>query len=250
MEEALTRRRTVAELLEAARSGMHRLEPPEASRAMSDGALVIDTRCADALAEDRVIPGSIHVPLSVLYWRLDATSGHADARLSDTERQVILICAHGYSSSLAAATLRERGSRGRPTSSAASRPGRRRACRSQLRHEDRCSSSTTRRTAPNARTTACVSRPPSRSSTGTEVRVFLMADAVGCAKPGQTTPDGYYNIGRMIRGLAGRGVVIGCCGSCLDARGYGEADFAEGTTRSSMRELAEWTVWADKVIVF
>jgi uncharacterized protein involved in oxidation of intracellular sulfur len=85
---------------------------------------------------------------------------------------------------------------------------------------------------------------------GDEVRVFLMADAVGCAKPGQTTPDGYYNIGRMIKGLTGRGVAIGCCGSCLDARGFGDADLAEGTRRSSMAELAEWTAWADKVIVF
>jgi uncharacterized protein involved in oxidation of intracellular sulfur len=85
---------------------------------------------------------------------------------------------------------------------------------------------------------------------GTEVRVFLMADAVGCAKPGQTTPEGYYNIGRMIRGLVGRGVAVGCCGTCLDARGCSADDLAEGTHRSSMAELAEWTVWADKVIVF
>src|SRR6188768_3126650 len=69
---------------------------------------------------------------------------------------------------------------------------------------------------------------------GTEVRVFLMADAVGCAKPGQTTPDGYYNIGRMIKGLVGRGVAVGACGSCLDARGCSDADLAEGTHRSSM----------------
>jgi uncharacterized protein involved in oxidation of intracellular sulfur len=85
---------------------------------------------------------------------------------------------------------------------------------------------------------------------GTQVRVFLMADAVGCARPGQTTPEGYYNIGRMIKGLVGRGVAVGACGSCLDARGCSEADLAEGTHRSSMAELAEWTVWADKVIVF
>lgn len=85
---------------------------------------------------------------------------------------------------------------------------------------------------------------------GGEVRVFLMADAVGCAKPGQNTADGYYNVGRMIKGLAGRGVAIGCCGSCLDARGFSEADLAPGTTRSSMAELAEWTVWADKALVF
>ena len=83
-----------------------------------------------------------------------------------------------------------------------------------------------------------------------EVRVFLMADAVACAKPGQTTPDGYYNIGRMIKGLVGRGIVIGCCGTCMDARGFGEADLADGTRRSSMAELAEWTAWADKVITF
>ena len=82
------------------------------------------------------------------------------------------------------------------------------------------------------------------------VRVFLMADAVACAKPGQTTPDGYYNIGRMIRGLVGRGIAIGCCGTCMDARGVGEADLAEGTSRSSMAELAEWTAWANKVITF
>jgi uncharacterized protein involved in oxidation of intracellular sulfur len=83
-----------------------------------------------------------------------------------------------------------------------------------------------------------------------EVRVFLMADAVACAKPGQTTPDGYYNIGRMIKGLVGRGIAVGCCGTCLDARGCSETDLAEGTHRSSMAELAEWTAWADKVIVF
>jgi uncharacterized protein involved in oxidation of intracellular sulfur len=83
-----------------------------------------------------------------------------------------------------------------------------------------------------------------------DVRVFLMADAVACAKPGQTTPDGYYNIGRMIKGLVGRGIAIGCCGTCLDARGCNEADVMEGTHRSSMPKLAEWTAWADKVIVF
>jgi uncharacterized protein involved in oxidation of intracellular sulfur len=82
------------------------------------------------------------------------------------------------------------------------------------------------------------------------VRVFLMADAVNCAKPGQVTPGGYYNIGRMVKGLVGRGVAVGCCGTCMDARGVGEADLAEGTRRSSMAELADWTAWADKVITF
>jgi uncharacterized protein involved in oxidation of intracellular sulfur len=85
---------------------------------------------------------------------------------------------------------------------------------------------------------------------GTSVRVFLMADAVACAKPGQATPDGYYNIGRMVKGLTTRGVEVGTCGSCMDARGFTDADLAEGICRSSMPQLAEWTLAADKVVSF
>jgi rhodanese-related sulfurtransferase len=56
-----------------------------------------------------MIPGAVHVPLSVLYWRLDPASGYEDPALADPDRRVILVCAHGYSSSLAAATLRQIG---------------------------------------------------------------------------------------------------------------------------------------------
>lgn len=82
----------------------------------------------------------------------------------------------------------------------------------------------------------------------TTVRVFLMADAVACAKPGQSTPDGFYNIGRMLKGLTSRGIEVGACGSCMDARGYTDADLAEGVSRSSMPQLAAWTLEADKLI--
>ncbi len=85
---------------------------------------------------------------------------------------------------------------------------------------------------------------------GTSVRVFLMADAVACARPGQTTPEGYYNIGRMLKGLTSRGVEVGACGTCMDARGHADADLAEGVYRSSMVQLAEWTLHADRVITF
>lgn len=73
------------------------------------GALVVDTRCSEARRATGVIPGSVHLPLSVLYWRLDPTSGHDDKALSDQTRRVIVVCADGYSSSLAAATLRDLG---------------------------------------------------------------------------------------------------------------------------------------------
>lgn len=100
---------TIGALLEAARARLERLEPGAALEALASGALMVDTRCAEARREGGVIPGSVHVPLSVLYWRLDRTSGHDDPRLSDPSRQVILVCADGYSSSLAAATLHDLG---------------------------------------------------------------------------------------------------------------------------------------------
>jgi rhodanese-related sulfurtransferase len=103
--DRMAHRATIAGLLAAARARLDRLEPREAQTALGQGALLIDTRSADLRRENGVIPGSVHVPLSVLFWRLDPTSESADPRLADGNRRVILICAHGYSSSLAAATL-------------------------------------------------------------------------------------------------------------------------------------------------
>ena len=103
-------RRTINDLLADARAGLQRLGPEEAHAASERGALLLDTRCAELRRRDGSIPGSIHVPLSVLFWRLDPASGHDDAELSlALDRQVIVMCDHGFSSSLAAATLRELG---------------------------------------------------------------------------------------------------------------------------------------------
>jgi uncharacterized protein involved in oxidation of intracellular sulfur len=82
------------------------------------------------------------------------------------------------------------------------------------------------------------------------VTVFLMADAVVAAKSGQKTPDGYYNVERMLKGvLAGKGQVL-LCGTCMDARGLTDAEILSGMRRSTMAELATATVSADKVLVF
>ena len=102
-------RRTITDLLAQARSRIDRLDPAAAHAAMHRGALVIDTRCAEQRRDSGVIPGSVHVPLSVLYWRLDPASGFEDPALADPDRQVILVCAHGFSSSIAAATLHDLG---------------------------------------------------------------------------------------------------------------------------------------------
>jgi rhodanese-related sulfurtransferase len=102
-------RRTIGDVLEAARERLDRLTPDQARAEMAADAILIDIRCRELREDVGVVPGSIHHPLSVLYWRLDPTSGHADPRVADPNRRVILMCAHGYSSSLAAATLRDLG---------------------------------------------------------------------------------------------------------------------------------------------
>jgi uncharacterized protein involved in oxidation of intracellular sulfur len=83
-----------------------------------------------------------------------------------------------------------------------------------------------------------------------EITVFLMADAVLAAKTGQKTPDGYYNVERMLkRVLTANGQVL-LWGTCTDARGLTEAEIMAGARRSSMDELAVTTIAADKVLVF
>jgi len=105
----VAKRTTINELLEQARARLDRLQPAEALAESHRGAILVDTRCAEAREATGVIPGSVHVPLSVLYWRLDPASGYQDPRLADPGRRIVLLCADGYSSSLAAATLRDLG---------------------------------------------------------------------------------------------------------------------------------------------
>lgn len=84
----------------------------------------------------------------------------------------------------------------------------------------------------------------------TEVTLFLMADAVACAKKGQKLPEGYYSLERMLRRFATGAHKILLCGTCMDARGLTETGLIDGARRSSMDELALATGEADKVLVF
>jgi uncharacterized protein involved in oxidation of intracellular sulfur len=85
---------------------------------------------------------------------------------------------------------------------------------------------------------------------GTAVKVFLMGDAAACAKAGQKVPQGYYHLGRMAQVVLQHGGQVGVCGSCMDARGLSDAELVEGARRSSLDELTDWTLWADRVIAF
>lgn len=82
-----------------------------------------------------------------------------------------------------------------------------------------------------------------------EVTVFLMGDAVACAKRKQKTPNGYYNLERMVQAVARKGAVL-LCSSCMDARGLADEEMVEGCRRSSMDELARQSVASDRVLVF
>lgn len=84
---------------------------------------------------------------------------------------------------------------------------------------------------------------------GVELRVFLLGDAVACAVAGQELPEGHYHLDRMLKPLTRRGEV-GCCGTCLDARGLTETQLIDGARRSTLEELVDWTLWADQVIAF
>lgn len=81
------------------------------------------------------------------------------------------------------------------------------------------------------------------------VKVFLIGDAASCAKSGQHVPEGYYNVQIMLNKVIRSGSV-GVCGTCMAARGIADTDLVEGSHKSTLTELADWTEWADKVLIF
>lgn len=85
---------------------------------------------------------------------------------------------------------------------------------------------------------------------GEEVKVFLIGDAASCAKSGQKVPEGFYNLQLMLGKVVRGGSAVGVCGTCMDARGITDAELVEGARRSTLAELAGWTQWAEKVLVF
>lgn len=85
---------------------------------------------------------------------------------------------------------------------------------------------------------------------GSAVRVFLLGDAASSARRNQKTPQGFYNIEVMLGGVIRNKGEVGVCGTCMDARGLAGEDLLEGARRSTLAELAEWTAWADKVLIF
>jgi len=78
-----------------------------------------------------------------------------------------------------------------------------------------------------------------------ELRLFLMGQAVLCGIARQRPPEGCYKPEEMLQELTGQGVQIGACGTCMDERDIPQERMVEGVRRSSMEELAQWSLWAD-----
>jgi len=101
-------RRTIEEVLAAARQRLARLTPAEAEQASRDGAVVVDIRPAAQRAVEGELPGALVVERNVLEWRFDPSSD-ASLDIASHDLQVIVLCSEGYTSSLAAAALLDLG---------------------------------------------------------------------------------------------------------------------------------------------
>lgn len=82
------------------------------------------------------------------------------------------------------------------------------------------------------------------------VKIFLLADAVTCALPNQKTPNGYYNIEKMLKIVIRHGAEVKSCGGCSEARGIDKLELISGIEISNMKEFALWTIECDKVLSF
>jgi uncharacterized protein involved in oxidation of intracellular sulfur len=82
-----------------------------------------------------------------------------------------------------------------------------------------------------------------------DLTLYLSNDAVLCAKTGQSTPDGYYNVERMLKPIIRRGTVI-ACKTCVDARGLGSDDLMDGVRIVTLGEAAQIALEADKTMVY
>jgi rhodanese-related sulfurtransferase len=96
-------------MLAAARSMLDRVAPADLAAEMAAGALVVDTRPVEQRRADGDLPGAVVIDRNVLEWRLDPTCQTHIPEADDPDLRIIVVCSDGYSSSLAAVTLRRLG---------------------------------------------------------------------------------------------------------------------------------------------
>jgi rhodanese-related sulfurtransferase len=102
-------RLTIDDLLREARGQIDRVTPEQAAREIDSGAVLVDTRCSEDRAREGTIAHAVHVPRTLLEWRADPACDHCDPRIAKPGARLIVVCNDGYSSSLAAASLKRLG---------------------------------------------------------------------------------------------------------------------------------------------
>ncbi|GAA0810328.1 rhodanese-like domain-containing protein [Spirilliplanes yamanashiensis] len=105
----IVEQRGVRALLAAARAGVSRVEPAQVEAVVRAGGLLVDTRTETQRREQGELPGALVIDRTVLEWRLDPASPHRIPEATGYDLMVVVACRQGYSSSLAAASLRAMG---------------------------------------------------------------------------------------------------------------------------------------------
>lgn len=104
----MSRTPAIDRLLAAAREGLDRVDPGDLAEEVAAGALVVDIRPREQRERDGEMPGALVIDRNVLEWRLDPTSPYSITETA-LDRRIVVVCNEGYSSSLAARTLRDLG---------------------------------------------------------------------------------------------------------------------------------------------
>lgn len=100
---------TIDQMLDNARSQLRRIQPVELPAALARGAILVDIRPAAQRTREGTLPGALVIERNVLEWRLDPSSSARLALAVDHDIEWIVVCSQGYTSSLAAASLRQLG---------------------------------------------------------------------------------------------------------------------------------------------
>ncbi len=109
MSSDLTTPRGAMDLLAHARTQITRLTPAQALAAQVSGAIIVDLRTEAQRRLSHELPGALVIDLTVLAWRLDPTFEYRIPEATGWDVHYVLVCRHGYSSSVAAAMLRQMG---------------------------------------------------------------------------------------------------------------------------------------------
>ena len=102
-------RRSIDQVLAAARARLDRVAPEDLERVGLEGALIVDIRSVEQRSRDGALPGAVVIDRNVLEWRLDPSCDHRIADITGYDMRIVVVCNEGYSSSLAAASLHDLG---------------------------------------------------------------------------------------------------------------------------------------------